>query len=101
MKCWSPQVDGNICGAQAVAVDLPRHILVCETHRRRVETAQGPVAVGEICWFTKSMRMCRLIDIGRDGLLTLEIMDSGKQIAATADGIMPNTAFSASEDGEV
>lgn len=97
MGCQACREGGGICGAPVVAVDLPRGIMVCAEHRRKVETPKGWVAVGELCWFTKSMRLCRLLDVERGGRLTLEIMDSGKEITATVDGIMPNAAFS-SED---
>ena len=42
--------------------------------------------IGDIVWFTKSMRLCKVVEIFADGY-TVEVIDSGKQLFATESGL--------------
>lgn len=55
-----------------------------------IMTSKGPVSLGEKCWFTKSMRYCRLVEIRSDNYCTVEVMDSGKRLMATPEGLWPD-----------
>ncbi len=60
-----------------------------EKHRKENLKDKNPdvFIVGQRVWFLKSMRMCRVVEAHDDGTYTVEIMDSGKRLVATSEGL--------------
>lgn len=42
--------------------------------------------VGDLVWFTKSMRMCEIVEILKDGYI-VSVIDSGKKLFTTESGL--------------
>lgn len=65
---------------------------VNESVRRKAKSsfaAPPCYTAGELVWFLKSMRMCRFVSNDGNNLCTVEVLDSGKRMTATLDGIEP------------
>lgn len=45
--------------------------------------------IGQMVWFLKSMRMCRVVEAKPDGSYTVEVLDSGKRLfVPSSEGLM-------------
>lgn len=72
-----------------------------------MKKAKSPVPawapkLGEVCWFTKSMRMVKVVELADPKRkhypgYTVERIDSGKQLYVELDGLAPKDAHVAAD----
>jgi len=71
--------------------DRPRLRAVCAEINRRglFRKPTGTFESGQPVWFTKSMRLCTVVEGHADGTYTVERVDTGKRMMATKEGLKP------------